>query len=69
METESKTLYVDADEIMRDWGVCKSMAYKIIRDLSAQLKKENPKYLIIPGKINRLYYEECCRISRDKGAR
>ena len=31
-----------------------------IRRMSEQLIKENPKALILRGKINRAFYEECC---------
>ena len=58
-------MYVDAEEVSRDWGCSKSKAYAIIRELSEQMKKENPKLLTISGKINRIYYEEACGIRRD----
>ena len=29
-------MYVDADEVARDWGVSKSQAYKIIQKLNLQ---------------------------------
>lgn len=60
----SKPLFVNADEICKDWGVSKAMAYNIIRRMSAQLLQENPKALIISGKINRAFYEECCGIRK-----
>ena len=53
-------MYVDANEISRDWGCSKSKAYAIIRELSEQMRKENPKLIIIAGKVNRAYYEEAC---------
>ena len=56
----SKPLYVGVDEVSRDWGCSKSKAYGIIRQLSEQMKKENPKLLTMSGKINRIYYEEAC---------
>ncbi len=64
MDGITKPLFVDAAEIQRDWGVSKSQAYSIIRRLSSQLVKENPKALILAGKINRAYYEECCGIRK-----
>ena len=53
-------MYVDVDEVGEDWGVCRSKGYAIIKDLSNQLLKENPKVLLVAGKINRIYYEEAC---------
>lgn len=60
MDGITKPLFVDAAEIQRDWGVSKSQAYCIIRRMSGQLLIENPKALILAGKINRAFYEECC---------
>ena len=60
MEEKRKTMYVDVDEVCEDWGVCRSKGYAIIKDLSSQLLKENPKVLLVAGKINRIYYEEAC---------
>lgn len=60
MEDKRKPAYVGAKEVSEDWGCSPSKAYSIIKELSAQLKAENPKALIISGKINRIYYEEAC---------
>ena len=57
---QNNTMYVDANEISRDWACSKSKAYAIIRELSEQMRKENPKLIIIAGKVNRAYYEEAC---------
>lgn len=54
----TKPAYVDVNEVCADWGVCKSKGYKIIQELSKQMKEENPKLLTMSGKINRIYYEE-----------
>lgn len=57
---KKKTVYVDVEEVCADWGVSKSKGYAIIKQLSEQMKKENPKLLVMSGKINRIYYEEVC---------
>ena len=54
----AKAAYVDVNEVCEDWGVSKSKGYQIIRELSEQMKEENPKLLTMSGKINRIYYEE-----------
>ncbi|MGN1350041.1 MAG: hypothetical protein ACI4VM_03480 [Anaerovoracaceae bacterium] len=56
-----QTVYVGVDEICEDWGCSRSKGYAIIRQLSAQMKEENPKLLVMAGKINRSYYNEVCR--------
>ncbi|MEG2502865.1 MAG: hypothetical protein RSA73_07645 [Anaerovoracaceae bacterium] len=61
MVTETrKTAYVDVSEVCKDWNVSRSKGYAIIKQLSEQMKKENPKLLVMSGKINRIYYEEVC---------
>lgn len=53
-------MYVGVDEVCADWGVSRSKGYAIIKQLSDQMKAENPKFLTMAGKINRFYYEEAC---------
>lgn len=60
MAKVKKTVYVSVDEICEDWGVSRSKGYAIIKELSEQMKKENPKLLVMSGKLNRKYYEEVC---------
>lgn len=60
METKRKQVYVDVEEVCRDWGCSRSKGYAIIKQLSEQMKSENPKLLTMSGKINRIYYEEVC---------
>lgn len=57
---DEKTAYVDVEEVCRDWGCSRSKGYAIIKQLSQQMKAENPKLLVMSGKINRIYYEEAC---------
>ena len=35
---KEKTMYVDADEVARDWGVSKPTAYRLIRELNSKIK-------------------------------
>lgn len=60
MQERVKPLFITAEEIAKDWGISKGKAYDIIVKLSKELKKENPKALIIQGRLNRAFYEECC---------
>ena len=60
MVDQKKPIYVGVYEIFEYWGCSRSKAYSIIKQLSEQLKAENPKVLTISGKINRIYYEEVC---------
>ena len=56
----NKPAYVDVAEVCRDWGCSRSKGYAIIKQLSEQMKAENPRLLTMSGKINRIYYEEAC---------
>ncbi|MDY2599899.1 MAG: hypothetical protein SOW12_08225 [Lachnospiraceae bacterium] len=55
-----KKLYVQADEICEDWGVSKSQAYKMIKELNEKMLRENPNLIVLAGKVNRKFYEHCC---------
>ena len=60
MKKNDKPAYVDVTEVCRDWGCSRSKGYAIIKQLSEQMKAENPRLLTMSGKINRIYYEEAC---------
>ncbi|MCF0130767.1 MAG: hypothetical protein HUJ71_03525, partial [Pseudobutyrivibrio sp.] len=60
-----KTLYVGVKEVCEDWGCSRSKGYDIIKQLSEQMQKENPKLLVMSGKINRIYYEEACMLRKE----
>ena len=38
-----KPMYVGVDEVCADWGCSRSKGYSIIKQLSEQMHKENPK--------------------------
>ena len=52
MEQKRMPVYVGVDEVCRDWGCSRSKGYAIIKQLSEQMKAENPKLLVMSGKIN-----------------
>lgn len=60
VDTNIRPAYVDVAEVCRDWGCSRSKGYAIIKQLSEQMKSENPRLLTMSGKINRIYYEEAC---------
>lgn len=60
MEQKRMPVYVGVEEVCRDWGCSRSKGYAIIKQLSEQMKEENPKLLVMSGKINRVYYNEAC---------
>ena len=58
----NSSIYIGPETIMRDWNVSKSTAYNIIKEMNDKLKIEHPTAIIIPGKLNRVWYEEACLI-------
>lgn len=41
-----------------DLGVSRAKAYEVIRELNTAMKAENPKAIVVAGKVNRIWYEE-----------
>ena len=61
---EGKPLYVGVDTVAYDFGVSRAKAYAIIKDLNMELKKENPRAIVVAGKVYRIFYEEGAGIWR-----
>ena len=47
--------FLTADDVAEYMGISVSMAYKVIRKLNDELKKQG--YITISGKVNRRYFE------------
>ena len=45
VDTNIRPAYVDVAEVCRDWGCSRSKGYAIIKQLSEQMKSENPRLL------------------------
>lgn len=60
MAENTNTLFIGVAQIQKDWGISRSKAYQIIKDLNAELKKKNPTALVVAGRVNRFWYEEAC---------
>lgn len=60
MEDRNSLLCVGADTVVADFGVSRTKAYNIIKDLNAELKKKYPNAIIVAGKVNRIWYDEAC---------
>ena len=60
MTENTNTLFIGVAQIQKDWGISRSKAYQIIKDLNAELKKKNPGALVVSGRVNRFWYEEAC---------
>lgn len=60
MVQERLPMFVGVDTVKYDLGVSRAKAYEVIKDLNRQLKAQNPRALIVSGKVNRIWYEEAC---------
>ncbi|RRD93549.1 hypothetical protein EII17_12175 [Clostridiales bacterium COT073_COT-073] len=60
-------MYVDVEEVSKDWGVSKPKAYKKIKELNERMLRGNPNLIVIAGKVNRKFYEENCYGQRQEG--
>lgn len=49
-------MYVDAQEVSVALGISVGKAYKVIRELNNELKKQG--YITISGKCSRAYFQE-----------
>lgn len=52
----SKELFVKAEEMAQALGISKPYAYKLMREMNAELKQKG--FLTIPGRVSRRYFEE-----------
>lgn len=53
---ENTKFYVTAEELSEAYGICLSKAYKLIRQLNAELEAKG--FIIVQGKVPRRYVEE-----------
>ena len=53
---DNKTAFISVAEIQKVLDVSESKAYRIVRSLNSELKKEG--YLVLPGKVSRQYFNE-----------
>lgn len=52
----SNTLFINAEEVATELQISKRQAYRIIRDMNAELEKGG--YIVIKGRVNRQYFSE-----------
>jgi len=50
------TMFVRADEIAKDLEVSRTQAYRIIREMNAELREKG--FMTVSGRVSRQFYEE-----------
>ena len=51
-----KNQFMRAEEVARELEVSRSYAYRLIKQLNAELREKG--YMTIAGRVNRLYFQE-----------
>lgn len=54
---DNQSIYITASELAQVMGVSNGHAYKLIREMNIELKKQG--YLTIAGKLPRAYLKKC----------
>ena len=54
---DNQSIYITASELAQVMGVSNGHAYKLIREMNTELKKQG--YLTIAGKLPRSYLKKC----------
>ena len=54
---DNQSIYITAFELAQVMGVANGHAYKLIREMNTELKKQG--YLTIAGKLPRAYLKKC----------
>ena len=55
-EEPVKNQFMRAEEVARELEVSRSYAYRLIKQLNAELREKG--YMTIAGRVNRLYFQE-----------
>ena len=60
MTEQRLPMFVGVDTVKFDLGVSKAKAYEVIKQLNREMKEQNPRAIVVAGKVNRIWYEEAC---------
>jgi ribosomal protein S25 len=52
----SRSVFVTSEDLVKELGVSRSFAYKVIRTMNEELK--NKGFMTVHGKVSRKYFEE-----------
>lgn len=60
---ERLPLFVGVDTVKFDLGVSRAKAYEVIKSLNREMKEQNPRAIVVSGKVNRIWYEGALYVS------
>lgn len=60
MAEERLPLFVGVDTVKFDLGISRAKAYEVIKQLNKELQEQNPRAIVVSGKVNCIWYEEAC---------
>jgi len=52
----TRTIFIKADKVATELGVSKPHAYRLIKQMNEELKKQG--YITIAGRVSRKYFQE-----------
>ena len=64
MSEKRLPLFVGVDTVQYDLGVSRAKAYNVIRQLNKEMKEQNPRSIVVSGRVNRIWYEEACLLGK-----
>ena len=64
MKEQRLPMFVGVDTVKFDLGVSRAKAYEVIKQLNREMKEQNPRAIVVAGKVNRIWYEEACLKTR-----
>jgi Mn-dependent DtxR family transcriptional regulator len=59
-------MFITAGEVADELGVSKPFAYRLVREMNAQLREKG--YMTVAGRVSRQYYEEKFYGAGERGA-
>lgn len=60
MTEQRLPMFIGVDTVKFDLGVSRAKAYEVIKQLNKEMKEQNPRAIVVAGKVNRIWYEEAC---------
>lgn len=60
MTDKKLPLFIGVEVVEYDLGVSRAKAYEVIKQLNKDMKEQNPRAIVVAGKVNRIWYDEAC---------
>lgn len=54
--------YVGVETVIKELNISKPKAYEVIKEMNENMKEAYPYAIVIPGKVNRSWYDKCINL-------